>query len=474
MIILNKENGITLIALVVTIVVLLILAGVSLNLVIGNNGIITKAQDAKIKTEIGKEKEILGLSVLQAKGDVNFADIEAADLEICIDSYLSEGESNVIDNMDGTFLVIFPSQRAYDVDVNGDITIVEDYEIPNTENVVARIKYQYYSTLQDAIDAVPEDKSQTTIIMLKEVSENVVINENKNIILDLKEKSITNSGNDSIITLSGDLIIKNGTVKGTYTDEIPTIYTNENSNLYISESTIDRSSGSSYAWETIQLYGNLDMDSGTVNNPNSNAICTYEGSKSIININGGNVYSTNANTINNHGILHISEGTITCNSTDSAKSLSTIYNRADGTLVVSGGFITTEKQGNGDYPTKAIYNEGNLEIKENANINGGMAVWPAIYNATTGNTIINGGYIYSYGCTAITNAGTFELNDGYIKSRQAGNSCYATLVIKGGNVSLLGGTIEHLNNYCTVYKASDVEASVTIDGCTLIGMKSGV
>ena len=44
----KKQRGITLIALVVTIVILLILAGISLNIVLGNNGIITKAQEAKI------------------------------------------------------------------------------------------------------------------------------------------------------------------------------------------------------------------------------------------------------------------------------------------------------------------------------------------------------------------------------------------------------------------------------------------
>ena len=41
------EKGITLIALVVTIVVLLILAGVSINALFGNNGIIEKAQEAQ-------------------------------------------------------------------------------------------------------------------------------------------------------------------------------------------------------------------------------------------------------------------------------------------------------------------------------------------------------------------------------------------------------------------------------------------
>ena len=44
------NQGITLVALVVTIVVLLILAGVSLNLVLGENGIISKAREASTKT----------------------------------------------------------------------------------------------------------------------------------------------------------------------------------------------------------------------------------------------------------------------------------------------------------------------------------------------------------------------------------------------------------------------------------------
>ncbi len=52
---LKKGNeGITLVALVVTIVVLLILAGISLNLVLGENGIISRAQDARNQTAEGK------------------------------------------------------------------------------------------------------------------------------------------------------------------------------------------------------------------------------------------------------------------------------------------------------------------------------------------------------------------------------------------------------------------------------------
>ena len=43
----KKENGITLIALVITIIVLLILAGVSIAMLTGDNGILTQAQNAK-------------------------------------------------------------------------------------------------------------------------------------------------------------------------------------------------------------------------------------------------------------------------------------------------------------------------------------------------------------------------------------------------------------------------------------------
>lgn len=48
---LEDTKGITLVALVVTIIILIILAGVSINLVIGNSGIIAKAQIAKKNAE---------------------------------------------------------------------------------------------------------------------------------------------------------------------------------------------------------------------------------------------------------------------------------------------------------------------------------------------------------------------------------------------------------------------------------------
>ena len=53
----KKEKGITLIALVITIVVLLILAGVTITALSGDNGILTRAKDAKEKTEQAQKDE---------------------------------------------------------------------------------------------------------------------------------------------------------------------------------------------------------------------------------------------------------------------------------------------------------------------------------------------------------------------------------------------------------------------------------
>ena len=60
----KSKKGITLVALVVTIVVLLILAGVTINLVLGNNGIVKKAQDAKTKTAEDQENMLTGMNQL--------------------------------------------------------------------------------------------------------------------------------------------------------------------------------------------------------------------------------------------------------------------------------------------------------------------------------------------------------------------------------------------------------------------------
>ena len=80
-----KENqkGITLIALVITIIVLLILASVSIAMLTGDNGILTRAGDAKIETALGAVKEQIGLYQIENKMN---------NKEVTAESLLAEGK----------------------------------------------------------------------------------------------------------------------------------------------------------------------------------------------------------------------------------------------------------------------------------------------------------------------------------------------------------------------------------------------
>jgi len=59
---LKGQKGITLVALVVTIIVLIILAGVSIALVLGDNGIITKAKEGQQNYALGANEEAAQMS----------------------------------------------------------------------------------------------------------------------------------------------------------------------------------------------------------------------------------------------------------------------------------------------------------------------------------------------------------------------------------------------------------------------------
>jgi len=65
----KSNKGITLVALVITIIVLLILAGVSISLVVGDNGVLTQSQNAAEKTDEADAKQALEMAISSCQGD---------------------------------------------------------------------------------------------------------------------------------------------------------------------------------------------------------------------------------------------------------------------------------------------------------------------------------------------------------------------------------------------------------------------
>ena len=131
----NTQKGITLVALVVTIIVLLILAAVSIATLTGENGILTRAQDAKTNNEIAEEKEAIGLAYNGVMADSLGTGVEAEKLQ---NELGSNGYTNAtaVDNGDGTITVTFDSGRAYTVDSNGNISD------PEKANIIATMKIE--------------------------------------------------------------------------------------------------------------------------------------------------------------------------------------------------------------------------------------------------------------------------------------------------------------------------------------------
>ena len=78
----KKNFGITLIALVVTIIVLLILAGISVSMLTGQNGILNKAAEAKEKTEEAQKEEQIKLAVMSSIGTDGLINLNQLKTEI--------------------------------------------------------------------------------------------------------------------------------------------------------------------------------------------------------------------------------------------------------------------------------------------------------------------------------------------------------------------------------------------------------
>ena len=117
---LKNKSGITLIALVVTIVVLLILAGVSISMLAGENGIIKRAQEAKEKSEIAEEKEVVEISAVGATARNNGGEITYDNLDEELAMNLGDREYT----LDGTgpFTVTYTdTERSYIVETNGEV-----------------------------------------------------------------------------------------------------------------------------------------------------------------------------------------------------------------------------------------------------------------------------------------------------------------------------------------------------------------
>lgn len=119
----ENYKGISLVALVITIIILLILAGITINLTVGSNGIFTKAQTAKEQTNMAQAKENVELKIANLQTE-NEGKATIASLK-----EYAQTDSDI--TIDTNNKIIYKNEYEFTIDNNLKITDVSKYDNKN-------------------------------------------------------------------------------------------------------------------------------------------------------------------------------------------------------------------------------------------------------------------------------------------------------------------------------------------------------
>ena len=157
----KKNSGITLIALVITIIIMLIIATISVTMLSGDNSLIHNAGEAKESVEVKNEKDIIKLSVTATMNNNEFGELVAEELKTELESNYSDKIEN-IDISSDSVEVTFNSGRMYLVDTDGSIIQPTDRTGINVGDYVTYIppqREEYSEYLTNTYTGVTEDQT---------------------------------------------------------------------------------------------------------------------------------------------------------------------------------------------------------------------------------------------------------------------------------------------------------------------------
>ncbi len=108
----KRNNGITLISLVITIVIILILATISVTMLSGDNSLIKQAGEAKEDVDVKNEKDIINLAVTTAMNNNRYGELDANELQTELNN-LAGTEISGIEVLEDGIQINFNSGRSY-------------------------------------------------------------------------------------------------------------------------------------------------------------------------------------------------------------------------------------------------------------------------------------------------------------------------------------------------------------------------
>ena len=134
----NNKNivGITLIALVITIIVLLILAGISISMLSGENSILKNAADAKERTGIAQEEEGVNLTFTEVRMELTQGnEINSTTFQNMVNRNLGEGKAEGIIN-GKSYIIKVQNTRTYIMSSDGGYAKLDKYPIDDNPGVL--------------------------------------------------------------------------------------------------------------------------------------------------------------------------------------------------------------------------------------------------------------------------------------------------------------------------------------------------
>lgn len=154
----KNNKGITLIALVITIIVLLILAGITIAMLTGDNGLLTKTNDAKVTDMRATADEKVNLAIAAMNLELQRVKVTKSNYDPAVDTY--ETSKKIIDIL------------ASDLTPNGNAT-TDDWTVPSalpgTTNGTVTVTYKNAQFVK-----ANSNKSRTYTIQLKKTGISLV------------------------------------------------------------------------------------------------------------------------------------------------------------------------------------------------------------------------------------------------------------------------------------------------------------
>ena len=363
--------------------------------------------------------------------------VSITDTEVVTDGAKAGQASTVIVNAnDGDDLGVdfaYDEQSSFTntgkTNIASDITYDTSDDNIAVGNPVAKIGDRGFASLQAAVAAVPTDGTETTIVLVDDVSlsitdgvsdGNIIIPSGDNIILDLNGHDITvessaSNDNQYVFSVEGTLTIMDDSTADVGKITSRGVNVKESGHLILKSGTIDSIDSTGSA---VRVEGKFDMTGGTlmVSKDGSDNPCLDTRDNGTSNVTGG-TFDPSKWTIRNLGTLNISGVTLTSDTTNwnSIKVFTgnvTIEN-CTFDLSLGGGVEVTSASG---YPAPDVtisnseFTQSQLSGTQSWNsmcvaVSGGSSV---TVNDCTFNTVAYGFYVFSSGGSIEVNGGTYN------------------------------------------------------------------